>query len=459
MCNFAHKSNELCVMEFYRTILNDLKQWKNSPHRKPLLIRGARQIGKTWALKRFGEIYFENSVYINFEEALEIRAEFEKTKAPSRIIPILRTYLGQRIDAERTLIIFDEIQECNSALNSLKYFCEEAPEYHIIAAGSLLGVMLSKGDSFPVGKVDILDMYPLTFREFLWTAEKRMLDYIDSLDAISPLPQFVFNSLEELFRRYMICGGMPEAALAMLEGKEMSIIDKTLDNILASYAWDFAKHSQPNDTQRIAAIWQSLPSQLSKENRKFVYGVVKTGARAREYESALLWLEHAGLIIRSFCSSKPLLPLTAYDDLSSFKVYAGDVGLLRALAKLPNDAIFGESHAFVEFKGALMENYILQSLMCQFSPIPRYWMSSGTAEVDFVIQNELDIIPVEVKSGINLRAKSLKLYIERYSPTVALRFSRTNINDSGKVLDLPLFLADWTKQILEIRKSTDGRSK
>ncbi|MBO4379790.1 MAG: ATP-binding protein, partial [Muribaculaceae bacterium] len=363
-------------MEFYRTILNDLERWKNSPNRKPLLIRGARQIGKTWALKRFGETCFENSVYVNFEEAIEIRAEFEKTKAPSRIIPILRTYLGQRIDAGRTLIIFDEIQECNSALNSLKYFCEEAPEYHIIAAGSLLGVMLSKGDSFPVGKVDILDMYPLTFREFLWTAEKRLLDYIDSLDAICPLPQFVFNSLEELFRRYMISGGMPEAALAMLEGREMSVIDKTLENILASYAWDFAKHSQPNDTQRIAAIWQSLPSQLSKENRKFVYGVVKTGARAREYESALLWLEHAGLIIRSFCLSKPLLPLTAYDDLSAFKVYAGDVGLLRALAKLPNDAIFGESNAFVEFKGALMENYILQSLMCQFSPLPRYWMST-----------------------------------------------------------------------------------
>ena len=424
--------------EIKRDIIKDLLQWKQRPDRKPLIIRGARQIGKTWAMRRFGEENFDYVAYFNFDSSEELCREFESTKDPKRLIDILRLYTDCPIEPGRTLIIFDEIQQSNKALNSLKYFCEEAPQYHILAAGSLLGVALSKGDSFPVGKVDFLRMYPVTFREFLDADDPQMYEYVENL------------RLAESHRRYQTSGGMPAAVVAMLDRRGVKEIESIQNSILTAYALDFAKHAPGKDIPRISAIWSSIPSQLAKENRKFIYKIVKTGARGREYEDALLWLEHAGMIYRVFCSSKPGLPLSAYDDLSAFKVYLCDGGLLRRMAQLPAEVLWTENPLYLEFKGAMAENMVLQSLVAQFEVMPRYWTSDATAEVDFLLQNGTSIIPVEVKSGTRLGGKSLGLYISRFGVTTALRFSMNNLKRDGVVLNIPLPLADWTSKILTL---------
>lgn len=436
--------------EIKRDIINDLLQWKQSSDRKPLIIRGARQIGKTWAMRRFGEENFDYVAYFNFDSSEELCREFENTKDPKRLIDILRLYTDCPIEPGRTLMIFDEIQQSNKALNSLKYFCEEAPQYHILAAGSLLGVALSKGDSFPVGKVDFLRMYPVTFKEFLNADDPQMFEYIENLSEISPLPEIVMNRLAESYRRYQTSGGMPAAVVAMLDRRGVKEIENIQNSILTAYALDFAKHAPGKDIPRISAIWSSIPSQLARENRKFIYKLVKAGARGREYEDALLWLEHAGMIYRVFCSSKPGLPLSAYDDLSAFKVYLCDVGLLRRMAQLPVEDLWTDNPLYVEFKGAMAENMVLQSLVSQFEVMPRYWTSEATAEVDFLLQNDARIIPIEVKSGTRLGGKSLGLYITRFGVTTTLRFSMNNLKRDGVVLNIPLPLADWTSKILTL---------
>lgn len=436
--------------EIKRDIINDLLQWKQSSDRKPLIIRGARQIGKTWAMRRFGEENFDYVAYFNFDSSEELCREFENTKDPKRLIDILRLYTDCPIEPGRTLMIFDEIQQSNKALNSLKYFCEEAPQYHILAAGSLLGVALSKGDSFPVGKVDFLRMYPVTFKEFLNADDPQMFEYIENLYEISPLPEIVMNRLAESYRRYQTSGGMPAAVVAMLDRRGVKEIENIQNSILTAYALDFAKHAPGKDIPRISAIWSSIPSQLARENRKFIYKLVKAGARGREYEDALLWLEHAGMIYCVFCSSKPGLPLSAYDDLSAFKVYLCDVGLLRRMAQLPVEVLWTDNPLYVEFKGAMAENMVLQSLVSQFEVMPRYWTSEATAEVDFLLQNDARIIPIEVKSGTRLGGKSLGLYITRFGVTTALRFSMNNLKRDGVVLNIPLPLADWTSKILTL---------
>ena len=437
--------------EIRRDVMNDLLQWKQRSDRKPLIIRGARQIGKTWAMRRFGEENFDHVAYFNFDSSEELCREFENTKDPKRLIDILGLYTDCPIEPGRTLMIFDEIQQCNKALNSLKYFCEEAPQYHILAAGSLLGVALSKGDSFPVGKVDFLRMYPVTFREFLNADDPQMYEYIENLSEIAPLPEIVMNRLSESYRRYQTSGGMPAAVVAMLDRRGVKEIEDIQNSILTAYSLDFAKHAPGKDIPRISAIWSSIPSQLAKENRKFIYKLVKTGARGREYEDALLWLEHAGMIYRVFCSSKPGLPLSAYDDLAAFKVYLCDGGLLRCLAQLPSEALWTENPLYVEFKGAMAENMVLQSLVAQFEVMPRYWTSEATAEVDFLVQNDAAIIPVEVKSGTRLGGKSLGLYINRFGVSTALRFSKNNLKRDGAVLNIPLPLSDWTSKILTLQ--------
>ena len=436
--------------EIKRDIINDLLQWKQSSDRKPLIIRGARQIGKTWAMRRFGEENFDYVAYFNFDSSEELCREFENTKDPKRLIDILRLYTDCPIEPGRTLMIFDEIQQSNKALNSLKYFCEEAPQYHILAAGSLLGVALSKGDSFPVGKVDFLRMYPVTFKEFLNADDPQMFEYIENLSEISPLPEIVMNRLAESYGRYQTSGGMPAAVVAMLDRRGVKEIENIQNSILTAYALDFAKHAPGKDIPRISAIWSSIPSQLARENRKFIYKLVKAGARGREYEDALLWLEHAGMIYRVFCSSKPGLPLSAYDDLSAFKVYLCDVGLLRRMAQLPVEVLWTDNPLYVEFKGAMAENMVLQSLVSQFEVMPRYWTSEATAEVDFLLQNDARIIPIEVKSGTRLGGKSLGLYITRFGVTTTLRFSMNNLKRDGVVLNIPLPLADWTSKILTL---------
>ena len=435
--------------------MSALVRWKQRPDRKPLIIQGTRQIGKTWVMKKFGEENFKYVSYFNLDASEELCREFENTKNPERLIDILRLYTDCPVEPGQTLIIFDEIQQSNKALNSLKYFCEEAPEYHILAAGSLLGVSLSRGDSFPVGKVDFLRMYPVTFREFLRADTPQMYEYLESLTEIAPLPEIVMGRIGEAYRRYQVCGGMPAAVAAMLEKRGIQEIEDIQKSILTAYSLDFAKHAPGKDIPRIAAIWNSIPSQLAKENRKFIYKLVKTGARAREYEDALLWLEHAGMIYRIFCSSKPDLPLRAYDDLSAFKIYLCDGGLLRVMAQLPVEVLWTENPLYTEFKGAMAESMVLLSLAANFDVTPRYWTSEATAEVDFLLQDNASILPVEVKSGTRLSGKSLGIYIDRFAPGLALRFSMNNLKQDGAVLNLPLFLADWTGRVLKMRSGND----
>lgn len=437
-------------MELRRDIIDELLKWKEAPDRLPLIISGTRQIGKTWIMKHFGEQHFKHTAYFNFDSSEELCREFENTKEPSRLINILGLYTDVPIIPGETLIIFDEIQQSNRALNSLKYFAEEAPDYCVIAAGSLLGVALSQGESFPVGKVDFLQMYPVTFNEFLRIDAPKCHEYIENLDSISPLPEIVFNQTLESYRRYQICGGMPASAVAMLENRGLEAVENAQHNILNAYALDFSKHAPTREIPRLTAIWDSIPSQLARENRKFLYKLVKPGARAREYEDALLWLQQAGLIYRIFCLSKPGLPLSAYDDLSSFKIYLCDTGLLRTMASLPAEIFWSPNPLFQEFQGALAENAVLQSLLPQFKPQPRYWTSNGIAEIDFIIQSELSVIPIEVKSGTNTSGKSLSVYIKKYAPELSIIFSKNNLRRDGNILHIPIFLADWTKRIINL---------
>lgn len=458
MCNFAQNSLEKCdkqevCMELKREIIGQMLRWKESAQRKPLIIQGARQIGKTWVMKKFGELYYDHVVYFNFDSSEELCREFEQTKDPSRLLAILELYTDQPILPEKTLLILDEIQQSNKALNSLKYFCEMAPQYHVMAAGSLLGVSLSKGDSFPVGKVDFMKMYPLSFREFLYADSLRMYEYLEELSSLEPLPEVVMGKLTESYRRYQVCGGMPAAVVALLEGEGVESVERIQKSILTAYTMDFAKHAPTKDIPRISAVWNSIPSQLAKENRKFLYKLVKNGARAREYEDALLWLQQAGLIYRVFCVTKPGLPVSAYDDMAAFKIYLCDVGLLRAMSSLPAEIFWTDNPLYKEFKGALTENMILQSLTASFEVLPRYWASSGTAEVDFLLQHGLRLIPIEVKAGKSFNGKSLTVYNQNYHPGIALRYSMANLKQDGSVLNIPLFLADWTGKLLELIKN------
>lgn len=431
-----------------REIFSSLIQWKSKIDRKPLIVRGARQIGKTWTLKEFGKRYFEAVAYFNFEEVQELKDIFQATKDVKRVLGQLALHTVVPILPQSTLIIFDEIQECNDALNSLKYFCENAPEYFVVAAGSLLGVSLAKGDSFPVGKVDFVNMYPVTFKEFLLSESPDVFEYIEQMTALEALPSIIFNRLKESYKKYQICGGMPQSVSELLDNRGVQQVEDSLQNILNAYALDFSKHAEPKDIPRIASIWNSIPSQLSKENKKFIYKLVRPGARAREYEDALLWLQHAGLVYRIFANKKPFLPLAAYDDVSAFKIYLSDVGLLRRLAKLSPDTILSGSEIYTEFKGAMAENFILQSLVTQFEVMPRYWMSEGKAEVDFIIQHDNRIFPIEVKSAHNTGGKSLFVYNEQYHPELRIRYTTNNLKIDDNLLNIPIFLVDWTKSIL-----------
>jgi predicted AAA+ superfamily ATPase len=436
-------------MDIERDILEKLSAWKIASDRKPLLLMGARQTGKTWVMQTFGRRCFEHVAYFNFEKDEELHTVFDGTKDVRRILGQLVFHTRAPIKPQTTLLVFDEIQECNSALNSLKYFCEEASEYALIAAGSLLGVSMSKGDSFPVGKVDFMQMYPIRFMEFLAAESPELFNFVEQINSIEELPLIMFNRLTESFRKYQFTGGMPKAVSDFLDSKGVEKVESDLQHILNAYALDFAKHAEKKDIPKITDIWRSIPSQLSRENRKFLYKLVKTGARAREYEEALLWLQQAGLIYRIFTGTKPALPLSAYDDLTAFKIYLFDTGLLRRLAKLPPEVIINNSPLYVEFKGAMTENIVLQSLISQFEVTPRYWTSQRNAEVDFLLQNGLDIIPVEVKSAHSIAGKSLALYNELYHPVLRIRFSFNNLRKDGNLLNIPVFLADRTKMLMK----------
>jgi len=437
-------------MQIKREIQDKLIEWKLSAFRKPLVLKGARQVGKTWLLKDFGKSKFESVAYFNFEEQPEIKQFFTTTKDVRRILQNLTLVHGKAIEPLKTLIIFDEIQECNEALNSLKYFHENANEYFIVCAGSLLGIALSRGFSFPVGKVDFLNLYPLSFSEYLSVAEPDLLSYTNSIKSIETIPDIFFSKLVEQFKKFFICGGMPEAVKVLLEKQDVELTQNVLKNILDAYSLDFSKHADNKTVPKIEYVWSSVPSQLARENKKFLYQTVKSGARAREYEDAVTWLSQAGLIYKVFRTNKPGLPLSAYDDITAFKLYLIDVGLLRRLSKLDPVAVKEGNRLFVEFKGALSENYILQSFVQQFESVPRYWTSEGKAEVDFLIQHENEIIPAEVKSDENVRGKSLAFYNKLYKSPVRIRYSLRNLTFDDGLLNIPLFLSDHTKELISI---------
>lgn len=435
-----------------RLIIKKLLAWKNSKYRKPLILKGVRQVGKTWLLKEFGKRYYENTAYFNFDENEEYKQFFETTKDVERILQNLTLASGQKITPESTLIIFDEVQESPKVINAMKYFCENAPQYHVACAGSLLGIALAKPASFPVGKVYFLEVNPMSFTEFLLAnGDANLVEYLQSVDVLEPLPDAFFNPLYEKLKMYYVTGGMPEAVEMWTKERSVDLMQAALSNILAAYERDFAKHPDVKEFPKISMLWKSIPSQLARENKKFIYKVVKEGARAREYEDALQWLVDAGLVKKIYRSTAPGLPIAAYDDVSAFKIYLADVGLLRRLALLAPTA-FGEGNRlFTEFKGALSENYVLEAISPQFEAVPRYWSQSNPPyEVDFIIQRENDIIPVEVKAETNTEARSLKKYKEKFGDKVKLRvrFSLDNLKLNGDLLNIPLFLANETDRLI-----------
>lgn len=437
-----------------RFVMEKLVKWKNSPYRKPLILKGVRQVGKTWLLNEFGSRYYENIAYFNYDENEEYKQFFETTKDVDRILQNLMLVSGQKIVPEKTLIIFDEIQDCPKVINSMKYFCENAPQYHIACAGSLLGIALAKPSSFPVGKVNFMQIEPMTFSEFLLAnGDENLFRYIENVNVIEPIPDAFFNPLCEKLKMYYVTGGMPESVLMWTEARDISAMEESLSGIINAYERDFAKHPKITEFPKIFMIWKSIPSQLARKNKKFIYKVAKQGARAREYEDALQWLVDARLVHKIYRSTAPGLPISAYDDLSAFKIYLVDVGLLRKLAQLSPTA-FGEGNRlFTEFKGALTENFVLQTLITQFEVTPRYWTKTNPPyEVDFVIQRENDIFPIEVKSESNTTSKSLKKYKELYPDKVKLRvrFSLDNLKLDDDVLNIPLFMADKTDKLIDI---------
>ena len=434
--------------------MSKLLAWKNSPYRKPLILRGVRQVGKTWILKEFGKLNYKNIAYFNFDENKEYKQFFETTKNVERILQNLMLASGQKIEPENTLIIFDEVQDCPEVINSMKYFCENAPQYHVACAGSLLGITLAKPSSFPVGKVNFMQINPMNFTEFLLAnGDENLVKFIEQIDRIAPIPDAFFNPLYEKLKMYYVTGGMPESVLMWAKARDVNAMQETLFEIMTAYERDFAKHPNVSEFPKISMIWNSIPSQLARENKKFLYKVVKNGARAREYEDALQWLVSAQLVYKIYRNTAPNLPIAAYDDVSAFKIYLADVGLLRRLAQLAPTAFAEGNRLFTEFKGALTENYVLQALLTQFEVTPRYWSQTNPPyEVDFLIQRENDIFPIEVKSEANINSRSLKKFKELFpnQTKLRIRFSLNNLKLEDDMLNIPLFMADYTDKLIEL---------
>ena len=423
----------------YRLAMEELQQWKERRNRKPLIIRGARQVGKTWLMREFGRTSYVDAVYINFDNNVPMRQLFEGSLQPERLIMGIELYAGHKIDAKTTLLIFDEVQEVPRALTSLKYFNEEAPQYQIICAGSLLGVALHQGTSFPVGKVEFLDLYPLSFLEFLSAIGRDQYAELIQNKRFEMAAPFHYD-YEDALKQYYYVGGMPEAVQAFSDRKDFNEVREIQKRILSAYEQDFSKHA-PNETvPRIRMLWNSIPSQLAKENKKFIYGLIKEGARAKEYELAMLWLTDCGLVHKVQRVNAPSLPLKAYEDLKAFKLFLVDVGLLSCMVGLRQNILLEGHDLFKEFKGALTEQYVLQQLKTIHGLQVYYWTADrGTAEVDFVIDTGEEIIPIEVKAERNLQAKSLKVYRDRFQPAQSIRTSMAEYKDEGWLLNLPLW--------------------
>ncbi len=420
-----------------RTLYSALINWKNAPNRKPLIVQGARQVGKTWLMKEFGKNEFDTVVYLNFESSERLKSIFEPDFDIKRIISIIEIEVNHKIESDKTLLIFDEIQEAEKGLTALKYFCEQAPEYYIIAACSLLGVSLQKNTSFPVGKVDFLRMYPLSFFEFLESIEQNLLK--EHLEAKNwQIIDTFHEKLIELLRLYYFIGGMPEAVGNYIQYENLNTVRDIQEKILLGYENDFAKYAPVEIVPKIRLVWHSLISQLAKDNRKFIYGQVRKGSRAKDFETAINWLTDAGLVLKVNHVEKPSMPLNAYVNIDAFKLFFLDVGLLNAVAKLDAKILLEKNNILTEFKGALTEQFVAQQLTIKHDIY--YWVASkATAEVDFLIQFENDIIPIEVKAEENLKSKSLKVFVEKYKSNTAIRTSISRFREQEWLVNVPLY--------------------
>ena len=432
-----------------RFALDRLKEWKDKKGRKPLIIRGARQVGKTWLMKEFGNTCFEKVAYVNFDSNTRMKQVFDGEITVERIILAISAETGVSIDSKNTLLIFDEVQEVPRALSSLKYFCENAPEYAIVAAGSLLGVALHKGTSFPVGKVDFMNLYPLSFQEFLCAlGEERFVSILQGTD-VEMVTMFKSKYIDRL-REYYYVGGMPEVVQIYAETKAFNRVREIQKNLLNYYQQDFSKHAEVSLVPRLNLVWNSIPMQLAKENKKYIYGQVREGTRAKDFEFAIQWLLDCGLIHKVQRVNKPSLPLKAYIDFNAFKIFLLDIGLLIAMADLDAQVIIDGNRIFTEFKGALTEQYILQQMIAEVGIEPYYFSTANSkGEIDFLLQGRTSIVPVEVKAEENLRAKSLKAFCDKYQPKFAVRTSMSDYREQEWMTNIPLYNIDRIKECLD----------
>lgn len=423
----------------YRMAMENLLAWKQSRRRKPLIIEGARQVGKTWLMKEFGRQAYGDTVYINFDSNARMAELFASDLDTKRLVLGLELYAGRKIDPENALLIFDEVQEVPRALAALKYFCEDAPQYHIVCAGSLLGIALHRGTSFPVGKVDFLKLYPLSFQEFLMAVGKKQFSELLDQQDFSMITSFR-ETYADALKQYYFVGGMPEAVESFAENQDFNEVRQIQKRILAAYEQDFSKHAPNEAVPRLRMLWNSIPAQLAKENKKFIYGLVREGARAKDYETALLWLSDCGLVHRVSRVNAPGIPLRAYEDMKAFKLFVLDVGLLGCMTGLHQRTLLDGNALFVEFKGALTEQYVCQQLKTLADlELCYYTNDRGSCEVNFVVDTGGRVMPLEVKAETNLRAKSLKTYREKFSPELAIRTSMADYRKEDGLVNLPLY--------------------
>ena len=437
-------------MKLNRLLLQSLKQWAQQPHRLPLLLRGARQTGKTWLLQELGRECFEHTAYFDFASRPALQEIFASTRDPHTILKGLNLLSEVPILPGKTLIVFDEIQLCDHAFGSLKYFAQSAPEYAVASSGSLLGTEVRRKQIFvPVGQVDIRDVWPLSFSEFLLNAAPKLYDYVEQIAELAQLPDFVLSEIEQEFVRYQCIGGMPAAVAAFMDGVDMGQIESSLRNILAMYRLDFSQYANPMETMRIAAVWDAIPSQLAKPNSRFFLSQIHANARSREFAPALQWLCEAGLVLKTCRVSTAKIPLRAYLEPEIFKLYAKDVGLLRVMANLSSDSLLNPS-VMSEFKGALAENLVAISLCRTYGIEPCYWASGEKAEVDFLIESAGQVFPLEVKAGKSVAGKSLSVYARKFDPSLTIRLSGLNLKKDDRLLNVPLALVDWLPKFIEM---------
>jgi predicted AAA+ superfamily ATPase len=430
-----------------RNAISELAAWKSDPRRKPLIIRGARQVGKTWLMKEFGKQYYDHAFYFSFDDNNALKRIFEPDKNPRRIVDGLGVFGGRAILPGAHLIIFDEIQECPQAMGSLKYFCEDANEYHVVAAGSLLGTYLAKPMSWPVGKADLIDLYPMTFDEYLAAADETLYRVYSAMNKDDTAWNGFHRRFLEAYNIYLIVGGMPESVLTWAETKDAAGVGQVQRKIISMYEHDIAKHHGSVNSGRILMAFRSIVAQLSKENEKFIYGCIKQGARAREFEDAVEWLVSSGIIVRTYNVSKPESPLKAFEMFNHFKLFMFDVGLLKYMAEISNKDILLQSD--FQFKGPLAENYVLQQIRSIFRGEPRYFARPDLGEIDFLAQDdEAGVIPIEVKAGESAKARSFNKYIDKHSPRVAIRYSKLEYGKNERFVNIPLYLAGKTKDLI-----------